>query len=264
MIGIGATLFRVPTAYGASAFSPASLFSNGEEGAWYDPSDLSTLFEEDGTTPASVDGPVGKILDKSGNGNHLIQTTETKCPTLRLAGGLYYLEFDGIDDGLQASAIDFTGTDAMSVFAGARKEADEIAVIAELSSNAGGVGLTGTFRLAAINNNIWRYTSKGTSLININTGGYTPPITNILTGLSDISTPLATIRVDGAQRNTTSSSQGTGNYGNYPLNVGARNDAASLQLDGRIYGLIVRGALSNDSELASTETYMAAKTGVSI
>jgi hypothetical protein len=66
---------------GSRGFSPSALFANGEEGGWYDPSDLTTLFEEDGTTPASVDGPVGKILDKSGNGNHLLQTTVTKCPT---------------------------------------------------------------------------------------------------------------------------------------------------------------------------------------
>ena len=55
MIGVGATLFKVPTAYGPAPFSPASLFSNGEEGAWYDISDLTTLFEEDGTTPADRD-----------------------------------------------------------------------------------------------------------------------------------------------------------------------------------------------------------------
>ena len=45
MIGIGATLFKVPTMHRGAAFSPASLFSSGEEGAWYDPSDLSTLFQ---------------------------------------------------------------------------------------------------------------------------------------------------------------------------------------------------------------------------
>ena len=261
MIGIGATLFKVPTAYG-QGFSPASLFSSGEEGAWYDPSDLSTLFEEDGTTPASVDGPVGKVLDKSGNGNHLIQTTETKCPTLRLAGGLYYLEFDGVDDGLQASAIDFTGTDAMSVFAGARKEADEVAVVAELSNNVG--GNAGAFRLASISSNVWRYTSKGTSLVNANATSYTPPVTSVLTGLSDISAPSAIIRVDGVEKATPTTSQGSGSFGNHTLNVGARNNAASLQLNGRLYGMIVRGVLSNAAEIASAEAYIAGKTGVSI
>lgn len=50
-----------------SAFSPADLFLNGEQGVWYDPSDLSTMFQDsDGTTPVTVDGqPVGLILDKS-------------------------------------------------------------------------------------------------------------------------------------------------------------------------------------------------------
>jgi len=48
-------------------FSPASLFVNGEQGFWYDPSDLSTLFQDSaGTTPVTaVEQPVGLILDKS-------------------------------------------------------------------------------------------------------------------------------------------------------------------------------------------------------
>jgi len=261
MIGIGATLFK-RAVMGSRGFSPSALFANGEEGGWYDPSDLTTLFEEDGTTPASVDGPVGKILDKSGNGNHLIQTTETKCPTLKLASGLYYLEFDGIDDGLQAAAIDFTGTDSMSVFTGARKEADEVAVLAELSANLG--NNTGTFRLASINGDIWRYSSKGTSVSNANASPYVPPITSVLTGLSDIGSDITIIRVDGSEAASASADQGTGNYGNYALNLGARNNASGLQLNGRIYGIIVRGVLSNADEIASTEKYIANKTGVSI
>jgi hypothetical protein len=50
-----------------STFTPLDLFQNSEQGAWYDPSDLSTLFQDDaGTTPVTVDGdPVGLMLDKS-------------------------------------------------------------------------------------------------------------------------------------------------------------------------------------------------------
>lgn len=45
-------------------FSPLDLFASGEQGAWYDPSDLSTMSA--GTTPVTADGqPVGLILDKS-------------------------------------------------------------------------------------------------------------------------------------------------------------------------------------------------------
>lgn len=48
-------------------FSPASLFSSGEQGVWYDPSDFSTLFQDAaGTIPVTaVEQPVGLILDKS-------------------------------------------------------------------------------------------------------------------------------------------------------------------------------------------------------
>ena len=47
-------------------FSPASLFANGEQGLWYDVSDLSTLFQDaTGTIPVTaVEQPVGLILDK--------------------------------------------------------------------------------------------------------------------------------------------------------------------------------------------------------
>jgi hypothetical protein len=48
-------------------FTPASLFANGEQGAWYDPSDLTTLFQDSaGTTPVTgVEQFVGLMLDKS-------------------------------------------------------------------------------------------------------------------------------------------------------------------------------------------------------
>ena len=47
-------------------FSIYQLFANGEQGVWYDPSDLTTLFQDAaGTTPVTaVEQPVGLILDK--------------------------------------------------------------------------------------------------------------------------------------------------------------------------------------------------------
>ena len=61
-VGIGLNLVR-----GGGSASPASLFAASEPGAWYDPSDLTTLFQDSaGTTP--VTGPnqtVGLMLDKS-------------------------------------------------------------------------------------------------------------------------------------------------------------------------------------------------------
>ena len=60
------------------------LFSSSEQGAWYDPSDMSTLFQDSaGTVPVTaVEQPVGRMLDKSGRGNHATQATTTKRPVL--------------------------------------------------------------------------------------------------------------------------------------------------------------------------------------
>jgi hypothetical protein len=100
MIGLGATLFKAATK--GRGFSPASLFSNGEEGVWYDPSKLSSMKQlSDGTVDAVIGQPVGYIEDQSGNGNHAIQATLTKRPTLARhpEGGIrnllsYTQEFD--------------------------------------------------------------------------------------------------------------------------------------------------------------------------
>ena len=56
-----------PRNAGGVPFSPALLFTSGVAGAWYDPSDTSTLFQDSaGTTPVTaVEQPVGLMLDKS-------------------------------------------------------------------------------------------------------------------------------------------------------------------------------------------------------
>jgi len=64
-IGLGSV-----AGFGVQQFSPADLFSAGEQGAWYDPSDFSTLFTDSaGTTPVTaVEQFVGLMLDKSKGG----------------------------------------------------------------------------------------------------------------------------------------------------------------------------------------------------
>ena len=55
-----------------------------DNGAWFDPSDMSTMYQDAaGTTPVTaVEQPVGKILDKSGNGNHATQSVTASRPVL--------------------------------------------------------------------------------------------------------------------------------------------------------------------------------------
>jgi hypothetical protein len=63
-------------------FNPAfELFGNGEQGLWYDLNDDSTIFQDSaGTTLASWGDPVGRVNDKSGNGNNAVQSTAGSRP----------------------------------------------------------------------------------------------------------------------------------------------------------------------------------------
>jgi hypothetical protein len=84
----------------SGAFEPLSLYTGGYTGGYYDPSDLSTLWQNSArTTPVTADGdPVWVIDDKSGTGNHLAAFNSAARPVYRTSGGLHWLEFDGIDD----------------------------------------------------------------------------------------------------------------------------------------------------------------------
>ena len=93
------------------AFLPVDLFANSEQGAWYDPSDLSTLFQDAaGTTPVAADGdPVGLVLDKSDNGNHASQGISAARPVYRTDGTLHWLLANGVDEFLLSDFITLTG-----------------------------------------------------------------------------------------------------------------------------------------------------------
>lgn len=83
-------------------FSPAAIFAAGAGGAWYDPSDIGTLFQDSaGSVPVTAAGQtVGRMLDKSGIGNHATQATAANRPLFQESGGVRWLEFDGVNDAL--------------------------------------------------------------------------------------------------------------------------------------------------------------------
>lgn len=101
------------------SWHPGWLFRGGAQGAWYDPSDLSTLFQDtSGTVPVEADGdPVALIQDLSGNGNHAVQHVAPARPTWRTDGTLSWLEYDGADDRLVTPAISYSNPN-LSICAG--------------------------------------------------------------------------------------------------------------------------------------------------
>lgn len=174
---------------------------------------------------------------------------------------LYYLEFDGVDDYLVTSSIDFSGTDKMSVFAGVRKASDvATGMIAELGTSTSSVN--GTFHLACSAGGTSNYqaTMRGTVAATASVTGYAAPITNIVGGTGDIAGDAVNLRVNAAQVAQSSSDLGTGNLTALALYIGIRAGYL-IPFNGWLYGLIIAGKLANTSEINAAERWMNRKTG---
>ena len=68
-----------------ATWNPLFLYrGTGIGGCWLDPDDMSTMFQDAaGTTPVTaMEQPVGKWLDKSGNGNHATQSVTASRPVI--------------------------------------------------------------------------------------------------------------------------------------------------------------------------------------
>lgn len=180
------------------------------------------------------------------------------------AGFPMYLSCDGVDDGMATASIDFSPTDKMTVWTGIRKLSDAAqGVLVELSANAS--SNAGSFNISAPNSAAANYSirSGGTTSQTNTITTYTAPISNVITGVLDIGNDGLVVRANGVDVATTTSDQGTGNYGNYPLYL-FRRGGTTLPFKGNFYGLIIHGTQSTPKQLSQVEKYLAAKTGVSI
>jgi hypothetical protein len=174
-----------------------------------------------------------------------------------------YLKFDGVDDGLQTAPIDFSATNKMTIVAGVHKASDAaIAVVCEFGISATDPGSFAIFAPVTIAAN-YGFRSTGTVGVTTGPGGYAAPATHVLSMATDIGAPLLRPRINGVVTSPQFVSQGTGNYGVFPLVIGKRS-ATTLPLNGRIYGLSVRGAATTDAHMAAFERYIAARTGVTL
>lgn len=238
--------------------TPGSLFANGEQGLWIDPSDFSTMFQDAaGTTPVTAVGqPVGLIRDKSGRGNNVTQSTDASRPTLEQdTNGLYHLKFDGADDYMLSPSIN-SGANKLTVVAGFRKVSDATrGIICGLSTDIS--ANNGAFRITAPASNAGTnitFSSKGTTAQTANSNAYPSPVSVVETGIGDISGDTAQMRINGAVITTNTGDQGTGNYLNYPIYIGGY--PSSFFFSGRIYGVIIRFAQSTATQVVQTESYM--------
>lgn len=106
MLGLGLGIWRKSSS-GAAAFTPASLFTGGYSGDWWEASTANLFVDRDGVTPVTTAGDaVGRWV---GNVNATVMRQPTDTAGLKpiyRSGG--YVQTDGVDDFLEA-ALSITG-----------------------------------------------------------------------------------------------------------------------------------------------------------
>jgi hypothetical protein len=199
-------------------------------------------------------------------GNHALQATAASRPTLQQdAGGRYYLAFDGTDDGMATAAVNFGGTDKVTVLAGVQKASDAAAaVLVELGANSTtGAASFGLYAPSTAATADYRWRANGSVIpAGVSTAAsYAAPISNVLTATADIAGDSAILRVNGVQAASNTADQGAGNFSNAALNIGKRADGTT-RFTGRLYSLIIRGVVTDAATLARAERWLGVKTGV--
>lgn len=259
----------VSTLYSAGVqVNPLILFSNGEQGAWYDPSDLSTLFQDAaGITPVTAAGqPVGLMLDKSGRNNHARQTTAAARPLYRTDGVRHWLEFDGVDDFLSTAA--FAWNAGTSVYSAAVRKNTETPTGAFLEFSAASDASAGGYILFHNQNTVngfglnAKVPGGGTSVVTrLATAGFPAPVDAVATGLMDSAAQSLILRLNSTPSGSGSGTFGPGVLGTHPLYLGIRG-GTTFPLNGGIYGAILRNVLPTAGQLSMIESYLASKSGV--
>lgn len=259
-------------------WSPRALFANGEQGAWYDPSDLSTLYQDSaGTTPVTAVGqPVGLMLDKSGRGNHAGQPTATARPTLQAdASGRKYLQFDGVDDSMISPAF-LGGASDHLIALGMRflGGGSSWQGVAEWSpSPDGAAGFVGLGRLSSTANSAARLDTADS-----HTTGYNQNATevgelafnganHVLSASARTSANQLSLRVDGAAAVTKGLVGPLPDFSakSRPIRI-AKGTGYPSYANIRLYSFICMFSPTaiSQAQIAAAERYAAAKTGVTL
>ena len=267
---VGADTLNILTT--ARSFTPATLFASGEQGFWFDPSDLSTMFQDSaGATPVTAVGqPVGRILDKSGRGNHATQATLGARPTLQEDGsGNRYLQFDGSDDFLQFTSRLWAGGAATLVAALQGAAQVDRRIYAEgntgNSSPIYSLAQTGNASFSDAFSSFIRFDNNSNP---VNGNASSTVVSGVFNNTARVVSTL-----DSGSNINMRSNRGTPNSNNYTRstltpNIAAlgcllRNTAGNF-FAGRVYGIVGRAATSTEAQRANTENWLAARCGVTL
>lgn len=231
-------------------FSPVDLFASGEKGAIYDFSDLTSTFQDVAmTTAAEVGDTVGAVLDLSGNGNTLVQSSAGDRPTLaETAEGEVGIAMS--DHYLQtASALPLGSSSGFTIVVGFHKESDAgvLGHVLETSGNAG--SNNGAFVLHAPTGTTSNRFSHRLNSLNYNLAfsGYEAPTSLLVTVERDGAAETLSLRVNGIAGEVDTDLPVDQVLQDHILYVGKRS-GSFFPFNGTIYSMVII-----NRELTATE-----------
>ena len=259
MIGL-----RLEIGYGGAqplVYNPATLFSAGQQGSWYDPSDFASMFQDSaGTVPVTATTqPVGRIDDKSGRGNHATQATAAARPVLQIdASGRYFLAFDGVDDFLESTADVIGAASSLYGFFGAKWSGVGSSDI----GNYGVIGLTASAHVLShvlIGGLYYSYTDATTAAATVaaqNTTNKHVAAFGVIIGAAS-----STLRFNKTVITVTQGASNVARTGTNGLRLGRREAAGAGNFNGSMYSAIFVGTALSAADISSAEDYVNSKTG---
>lgn len=262
-LGLGLGLSRRSGGSAPAAYSPASLFAASEVGFWA-PVTTARLWQDTARTVA-VTTPGDLVasweLTTASGPIYMEQPTSTQAPSYQLDGSIPYLDFDGVDNSMSV-ALNLSTTNEATVIVGVQKDTDaSLGIIAEHTANSN-TNAGSLYVIAAEDATTLRYTvlGRGSAAIALAqrsavTGVGAATDKAVISGLYSIATSTNQIRRNKTGYTAATGSQGTGNYANSTFYIGRRG-GSSLPFNGRIYGLIVRGAATSGVNLTDAEDWM--------
>ena len=219
-------------------------------------SDFTAAQITDGTLTTwtgANDGFVRTWYDQSGNARNAEQTTAGSQPqivssgSLVTDGGLPAVRYNGTSTGFRTASFAW-GSDQMESFGAIKTATNAPAkMIFELSDNLNSNNGAFFFLQNATTSVRFQCQSKGTSSTGVleNSQLLDPPLKVLYNTRSQISTPAINSFYNGIESSSTAS-QGSGNYGDHPLNIGARENASRLFFDGIMHEAIFYNSLKSD------------------
>lgn len=262
MLGLGTSLtkrsiFRLLGSTGP-VFTPADLFLASEGGLWGQARTSDLWQDVARTTPVTTAGqPVASWRLYTASGvRYAEQATLVRQPTYQVdANGRGYISFEVANTCLVVTAVDMSASDEMTIVAVHRRRSGNPPASVMLEFSPAGDANNGGFFIRAPWSNSYNIWMRGTAVSQLAvTDASGPPVSRVLTVLSKISTDSLSARLDGVAAGSSAMDMGTGNWGNWNLSIGRRNDT-DLPWDGWMYGLVMRGALTSGANLTNVEAW---------